>query len=163
MPGLNTMETNLDMSDHSINNVYSLDYTPHDYTGDFCTSPEDDGRTFLDSDQGLYLCRNGKAVLINDTGNSLMMQGAELGYHNQLIDKPVCPPGTQTHPEIFVSPAILSAGAETPAMASMQAWATDYSATQWQLQMRVLTAQDEWVYPAADYGRMIVMMTCSHD
>jgi hypothetical protein len=91
------------------------------------------------------------------------MQGAELGYHGQLIDKPVCSPGTATHPEIFVSPAILSAGAETPAMASMQAWAKDYSATQWQLQLRVLTAENTWVYPPADYGRMIVMMTCSPD
>jgi hypothetical protein len=175
-PELNAMQTTLDMTDHAIRGVREVQYTSRDFESltDFCTVPEDEGRTFLDTDEGLYLCRGGQIRVVSDTGNSLAMQGATLAVDGQIIDKPVCSPGSATHPEIFVTPSISAAAANAadaekvkPAH-SIQAWATDFpisdpDAVQWQVRMRVLTSDNDWVYPTPDYGRMVVFTTCARD
>lgn len=161
LPELNAMQTSLDMTGHDINNVGSIGFTDKDYDGTFCTTVADEGRTFLDKDFGLYLCRNGKVVLLSDSGNSLSVQGQTLGWHGMLVDKPTCAAGTGLVPEIFVSQALVAAGAETHPMVAAQTWATEYSPTQWQINLRVKTSLDEWVYPTPDYGRVVVTTTCT--
>ena len=161
-PELNAMQTSLDMSGHSINNIGSLDFTPQDYAAGFCTSAEDEGRTFLDADQGLYLCRDGRVVLIADTGNSTAVHEKTMGWNGQLIDKPVCAPGTNTSPQIFISQAMAAAGTDAPSISAFQAWATDYSDNQWQVHLRLRTVgNDNWVYPAAAFARVEVTTVCA--
>ncbi len=63
------------------------------------------------------------------------------------------------------------AGPEAPPLTSFQTWATSLSDTEWQVHMRVQTgnkrldgADDQgWVYPADDYGRIMVFTTCAKD
>lgn len=175
-PQLNAMQTTLDMTDHAIRGVGEVQYVAHSYESlaNFCTAPEDEGRTFLDADKGLYLCRAGKIRVINDTGNSLAMQSATLATDGQLINKPVCPAGSATHPEIFVTPSVAAAAAnatdagKVKPMHSFQTWATNYPATnpnapQWQVRMRVLNSDNTWIYPTPNYGRMVVFTSCVRD
>lgn len=72
------------------------------------------------------------------TGNSDMFSDAALVADGTLIDKPLCPPGTDTEPQIFVAPSIFSANEKSPPLAAMQAWATSESDTQWRVHLRVL-------------------------
>lgn len=164
-PELNAMQTSLDMTSHAINRVGSIQYTPHDIetTPAFCSTAEDEGRTFLDAEKGLYICRDGHVELLNDTGNSLMMKRASVVSNQALIDKPTCPSMTETRPEIFVAPTIASSGAESPSIVSYQTWATDFSDTQWQVHMRLLTVENQWVYPEKNYGKILVFSTCTSD
>ncbi len=170
-PELNEMQTALDMTDHAIMGVGELQYEPHSFESltDFCKTAADEGRTFLDKDRGLYLCRGGKIRVMSDTGNSLAMQGAVLASDGQIIAKPVCPAGSSTHPEIFVTPSIMAAAAGAADAAkvkpahSVQAWATNYNADQWQVRMRVLTSDNTWIYPTPSYGRMVVFTSCVRD
>jgi hypothetical protein len=175
-PQLNAMQTTLDMTDHAIRGVGEIQYVSHSFESlaDFCDTPADEGRTFLDADEGLYLCRGGQIRVVSDTGNSMAMQGATLAVDGQIIDKPTCSPGSATHPEIFVTPSITAAAANATDAAkvkglhSIQAWASNYPASssdavQWQVHMRVLTADNAWIYPTPDYGRMVVFTSCVND
>ncbi len=163
-PELNAMQTSLDMSSHNINNVSSVGFSHQDFSSvsDFCTTAEDEGRTFLDRNQGLYLCRDGMVVLIADSGNSTLVQEKTMGWNGQLIDKPVCAEGTNLVPRIYVSQAMAAAGSEAPAISAFQAWATESSETQWQVHLRLKTVgSDDWVYPGATYGRVEITTTCA--
>lgn len=166
-PDLNAMSTELDMTDHAINKIKSLQFENHALAsmGAFCTAPTDEGRTFLDKEAGLYICRNGQVESLNDSGNSLRMHEARVVTNGTKITKPTCSAGTNTHPEIFVAPSIVSAGEQAPPLVSVQAWATDASTTDWQVHLRVLTSNStlDWVYPDADYGRIVVITTCAKD
>ena len=118
------METSLDMTGHDIENVGSIQYVSRTVAdGETCTEA-DEGKMFLDEDQGMYLCRNNQLVLLADTGNATLFQNATLAKDGDKISKPLCAPATGTTPQIFVAPAIASSGAESPGMASIQAWAT---------------------------------------
>lgn len=166
-PELNTMATELDMTDHAINKVNSLQLENHDFasmTG-FCTSATDEGRTFLDKEEGLYLCRNGQVENLSDSGNSLRLRETRVVTNGATVTKPTCPAGTNTHPEIFTAPSIVAAGEQAPPLVSVQAWATDSSTTEWQVHLRILTTDKNlgWVYPLADYGRIVVITTCTKD
>jgi type II secretory pathway pseudopilin PulG len=167
-PELNAMRTELDMTDHAIRGVEGVQYVSHlfETREDFCSSAEDEGRTFLDSEKGLYLCRDSKIRVVSDSGNSLLMQGATLAVNGQLIEKPICPAGSATHPEIFVAPSIGAAtttGEKVQPMHSLQAWAINYSDTQWQVLMRILTSENTWIAPTDNYGRMMVFTSCAQD
>ncbi len=48
--------------------------------------------------------------MIADTGNSTMFKIAAIAKDGDLIDKPSCPPETNTTPKIYVSPTIAAAG-----------------------------------------------------
>lgn len=162
-PELNEMQTTLDMTDHAIENVREVQFVPHalgDITADLCVEASQEGKLFLHENQGLYICRNGSAENIADTGNSALPQEMTVATNGQLITKPTCPDGTNTVPEIFLAPSLVSAGSTSPALASTQVWATSLSDAEWQVHMRVLTT-DGWIYPTANYGRMWVTTMCS--
>jgi hypothetical protein len=163
-PELNAMQTSLDMTGHNINNVRSIGFTHLNFSSidNFCSGAEDEGRTFLDKDQGLYLCRDGMVVLVADSGNSLMVQNKTMGWHGMLVDKPVCAVGTGLYPKIYVGQAMLAAGEEAPSISAFQAWATEHSDTQWQVHLRLkTTTHADWVYPSITYGRVEVTTTCA--
>lgn len=166
-PELNAMQAVLDMSDHSIRHVSNLQFTPREISDDSCSSVEDQGRIFLDSVQGLYLCRNNSLEIIGDSGNSALVKSVAVASNGEKIAKPVCAPSSGTIPAIFTAPALAEAGPNAPPMASVQTWATSLSDTQWQVHLRVLTSNKQlssdnsgWVYPAADYGRIMVLSMC---
>ena len=168
-PELNQMQTELDMTDHAIRGVSELQFTEREITSEACTTPEEQGRVFLDKNQGLYLCRNNGLEVIGDTGNSAQLREATLAKNGDVVKKPVCPTGTGTTPMIFTAPAIAEAGPEAPPMSSLQTWATSLNATQWRVRMRVLTSNktlngadgDGWVYPGDNYNRIMVFTTCA--
>lgn len=164
-PEYNQMTTELDMTGHGIENVGSVQYVSRTVTDGESCSDEDEGKMFLDELQGMYLCRNGQLVLMADTGNSTQFKMSTVANNGDLIDKPSCAPGTNTSPQIYVAPAIASSGAQSPPMAALQASATSVSSTQWQVHLRVLntTNENSWVYPDANYGRVMVFSTCSRN
>ena len=164
-PEYNQMQTELDMTGHGIENVGSVQYVSRTVTDGESCSTEDEGKMFLDELQGMYLCRNGMLVLMADTGNSTQFKMSTVANNGDLIDKPSCAPGTNTSPQIYVAPAIASSGAQSPPMAALQAWATSVSSTQWQGHLRVLntTNENSWIYPDANYGRVMVFSTCSRN
>lgn len=159
-PELNAMQTNLDMTDHDINNLRSIKLVSHNYDEFLCDDTENENRLFYDEDEGLYICRNGEAVTVSDTGNSIMMKNATIASDGDYIDKPLCPSGTNTSPYIFVSPSIVSSGEEAVHLAAVQSWATDVDDTKWQIHLRVLNKKEEWIYPAPDYNKMTVVTLC---
>lgn len=161
-PELNAMQTELDMTDHAIRNVQEIQFTPRTLGSETCDASVE-GRVFLDANQGLYICRNSKMEVLADTGNSTLFKNATLARDGDVIEKPVCPPGTNTVPEIFVAPSISAAGAEAPPLTAFQAWATSLNPTQWRVNLRLLTTDDSlgWVNPLSDYGRIIVCTTCA--
>lgn len=121
-------------------------------------SAASEGRVFLDADQGLYVCRKGKPELISDSGNSQPIKMATV-MPGGVIDKPTCSPGHT--PAIYVAPTIFSAGSTSPPLASVQAWATNESDTQWRVQLRVLRGDGKgWVTPPANYGRVMALAVC---
>ena len=161
-PELNQMQADIDMTDHSIRNLHEAQFTPRTLTTEKCDATTE-GRMILDAEQGFYICRNGTMEILADSGNSTLLKGAFLAVDGDVIDKPVCAAGTNTVPQIFVSPTIAAAGAEAPPITSFQAWASDMSPTQWQVHLRLLTTDDNlgWVNPAPNYGRILVYTTCA--
>ncbi len=166
---LNAMQTELDMTDHAIRNVSELQFEEREITDQSCAAPEDQGRVFLDRVQGLYLCRNNSLEIIGDSGNSALLKNATLARNGERITKPVCAPNTNTAPAIFTAPSLAEAGPEAPPLTSFQTWATSLSDTEWQVHVRVQTgnkalstAGDDsgWVYPEADYARIMVLAMC---
>ena len=151
------------MTGHGIENIESVQYVSRTVTNGETCSSDDEGKMFLDELQGMYLCRNGQLVLMADTGNSTQFKMSTVANNGDRIDKPSCAPGTGTVPQIYVAPAIASSGAKSPPMAALQAWATSVSSTQWQVHLRVLntTNENSWVYPDANYGRVMVFTTCA--
>ena len=159
-PELNAMQTELDMTDHSIETVKDIQFVSHTIDEFICAETENQGRMFFDELEGLYMCRENEAVVVADTGNSLLFKEATIASNGDIIDKPVCPAGTDTSPFIFVTPSVVSAGEEATTLASFQTWATSLNDTQWQVHLRVLSKRDEWVYPEANYGKIMVFATC---
>lgn len=167
-PELNAMQTELDMTDHAIRNVSELQFEEREITDQSCAAPEDQGQLFLDRVQGLYLCRDNSLEIIGDSGNSALLKNATLAKNGDRIAKPSCAPSTGTAPAIFTSPSIAEAGPDAPPLTSFQTWATSLSDTEWQVHMRIQTPtktldgsdNDGWVYPADDYGRIMVLAMC---
>ena len=100
-PELNAMQTELDMTDHAIRNVSDLQFEPREITSESCSSTDEQGRIFLDSLQGLYLCRNNSLEIIGDSGNTALMKNATVAKNGDRITKPSCAPGTGLTPTIF--------------------------------------------------------------
>lgn len=167
-PELNEMQTALDMTEHDINNVSSLQFQEKEISTQSCTEEADQGRIFLDKNHGLYLCRNKSLEIIGDSGNSTLMKTAQLARNGDKITKPICAENTDTVPAIFTSPTIFEAGGEAPSMTAVQTWALSLSDTEWQVYARVQTISrtipgadvNHWVSPGADYHRIMVMTAC---
>lgn len=160
-PELNQMQTELDMTDHAIRNLYEVQFTERTFGSETCDSSAE-GKVFFDAAQGLYICRNSNMEILADTGNSTLFKNATLAKDGDLINKPACPLGTDTTPQIFVAPTIVAAGAQAPPITSFQAWAVSRNDRQWQVHLRLLTTDDTlgWVNPASDYGRVMVYTIC---
>ncbi len=163
-PELNEMSTELDMTDHAIENVKEIQFNEHtiddiDATG-FCGDPDKEGRIFFDPAVGLYICREGEPQILADTGNSQLFKDATYASDGELIPKPTCPPGVTSAPSIFVAPAIFAEGAESKAFVAVQSWATD-EGDNWRVHLRIKDITDTWVSPPAGYGRVMVLTTCN--
>ena len=159
-PELNAMQTNLDMTDHDINNLRSIQLTSHTFDEFVCTDTKNENRLFYDEKEGMYICRQNQAVTINDTGNSIMIKNTTIASNGEFIEKPICPAGTNTKPYIFTSPSIVSSGKEAVHLASFQTWATDVDDTKWQVHLRVLNKREEWIYPDPNYNKITVITLC---
>ena len=166
-PELNAMQVALDMTDHAINNVQSVQFVEREITTETCTAAEDQGRVFLDRIQGLYICRNGSLEIIGDSGNSTALKSAVVAKNGERIAKPSCAPSTGTVPAIYTSPSLAEAGPDAPPLTAFQTWAVSASDTEWQVYLRVQTGDsslgdaDGWIYPAENYGRILVFTTCA--
>jgi hypothetical protein len=167
-PELNSMFTELDMRDHAIRNVAEVQFQARAFANEAC-APEDQGKMFLDREQGLYLCRNEVLEVVSDTGNSVPLKQAAVVRNGEMIDKPLCAPGTDTVPQIFTAPAIAEAGPDSPPVTAVQTWAESADDTQWQVFLRVQTSDtsfgdgDGWVYPTDDYGRIMTFAVCARE
>jgi hypothetical protein len=174
-PDLNAMQVSLDMKEHSIDNVKDLQFTEREITTETCTAPEDQGRTFLDREKGLYLCRNGSQEMISDTGNATSVKDVLVVTPGTVVEKPVCAVETNSAPHIYMSPSIAALGPEAPPINAFQTWAEDTSDTQWTVRMRVLvgkknatvggvvTDAEGWGIPPANYARITAITTCAKE
>lgn len=166
MPELNAMQTELDMSDHAVDNAQSVQFVEREISSESCTADEDQGRMFLDREQGLYLCRNHSLEIVSDTGNAAHFKEAAVVANGARVTKPACAPGTNTTPAIYVAPQLAAAGAQAPPITAFQAWATSVSSTEWQVHLRLQTPNpnlgddENWISPAADYARILVLTQC---
>lgn len=166
-PELNAMQVALDMTDHAINNVNSIQFVEREITTETCTAAEDQGRVFLDRVQGLYICRNNSLEIIGDSGNSTALKSAVVAKNGERIAKPSCAPSTGTVPAIYTSPSLAEAGPDAPPLTAFQTWAVSASDTEWQVYLRVQTGDsslgdaDGWIYPAENYARILVFTTCA--
>jgi hypothetical protein len=160
-PELNEMATELDMTDHAIENVREVQFESHSLSDMGACDPSREGRVFFDPSVGLYVCRNGQPEVIADTGNSMFLKDATIVRDGDYISKPTCPPGTGTLPHIFVAPAMFAEGSVSKPLVAVQCWATDHG-SRWQVHMRVRNADtnDPWVSPPAGYGRIMALVTC---
>jgi hypothetical protein len=168
-PELNAMQTELDMTGHAVRGVAELQFTEREISTESCADMEEQGRVFLDKNQGLYLCRNNRLETIGDTGNSSLLREARLAKNGDKITKPVCPANTGTTPMIFTAPSIAAADADAPPISAFQAWAVSMNDTEWQVFLRLLTSNKKlgdgsgWVYPFDDFNRISVFTTCARD
>lgn len=166
MPELNAMQTELDMTDHAIDNIHDLQLVERTISSESCTTDEEQGRIFLDREQGLYLCRNHSLEIVSDTGNAAHFKEAAVVANGARVTKPACAPGTNTTPAIYVAPQLAAAGAQAPPITAFQAWATSVSSTEWQVHLRLQTPNpnlgddENWISPAADYARILVLTQC---
>lgn len=160
-PELNQMTTELDMTNHTIERVRSIQYVSRTVTADQTCSSADEGQMFLDRVQGMYLCRNNRLVLMSDTGNSSFLKNATIATHGTKINKPDCGASTGKTPQIFVGPVMFSSGASSPSMAAVQAYATSISNTQWQVNLRVLNTSGNWITPGEGFGQTMVFAVCN--
>lgn len=172
-PELNAMRTELDMTDHAIENVKEVQFVERTIGPETCKNAEDQGRIFLDRERGMYLCRDGHFELLSDTGNATVLKELTVVPSETLIDKPICPSQTDTVPSIFVAPSIAEAGQESSPIAAFQAWAESVSTKQWKVRLRVLLSDKAlalelnggvdtggWVSPGPNYNRLLVITTC---
>lgn len=160
-PEYNQMNADLDMVNHEIDRVGGIRFVDRNVGADTSCTSDDEGMFFLDDTQGMYLCRNNRLVLMADTGNSSFLKNATIATHGTRINKPDCGLGTGKIPQIFVGPVMFSSGASSPAIASVQAYATSVSDTQWQVNLRVLNTSGNWVTPGEGFGQTMVFAVCN--
>ncbi len=180
-PSLNSMATDLDMTDNAIYGVGELQFSARDMADStvdsyidmetFCDDPTDEGRTFISEDHGLYICRNQQITLLSDSRNSHSVQNMTIVNADDTVEKPICPPYTDTSPMIFVVSTIIWTNANPLPMASIQTWAVDgfYDAssdttdsTKWQVKMRVLDSSNAWTNsPDPSYAKIAVITSCA--
>ncbi len=160
-PEYNQMNTNLDMTNHELTRVRDIQLVDRNIAEGTACSAADEGKMFLDDTQGMYLCRNNQLVLMADTGNSSFIKNATVASHGTLINKPNCGASTGKTPQIFVGPVMFSSGANSPAISAVQAFAENYSATQWQVKLHVLNVDGQWIGPANGYGQVMVFAVCN--
>lgn len=170
---LNTMETELHMSDHAILDIKELQFQPHtiDEMANFCANaamtPDDPVRVFSLEDNGLYICRNGAVQEILDTGNSIAIKDIRLVANGDTVAKPICSPHTNSEPEIYLTPVAMASKSEkTPPITSFQTFATD-TGDNWTVTVRLQDGKSKpaesnagWRYPAANLAMAQAILFC---
>lgn len=172
-PELNAMQTDLDMNKFDIDDVTSIRFNAHsadDLTqGKWECTSDNLGRTFVDNDNGLYLCRKvggiPKWTTLSDTGNSIFMQSAGIYANGDPIEKPTCPVGSDTEPFVYATSVSAAPFDEKPEhksplpMHSIRTW-IDTTGVEWKVRMVVLNSNNEWIEPPDKYGNLMVFTTC---
>ncbi len=122
---LNQMQVDLDMRDHSLTDVHSVQFNATtvrsvELTTICGTSDEEkvaaEGKVFYYGGEnndaarapGLYTCRSGTPWLVADAGNTPLLQKTYTVSPGTHIDSPICPAGQA--PFISVAPATLPEG-----------------------------------------------------
>lgn len=162
---LNQMRVNLDMRDHSLLDVHSLQFNASTVNmlticgTDPATKAAAEGKVFYHSGQdgdpgGLFACRQGNPQLIADASNSVFIRAALTAQPGTKVLKPSCPQD-QT-PFIAVSPAILPSG-----MTAGETLRTYYedNGDAWIVRMSRLDADGNVLLP--NDGSISVLTSCS--
>lgn len=90
----------------------------------------------LENNFGMMMCRNGKAYLMTDTGNSMYQKRAQFVTDNELVEKPVCK-HVGMKPAIYVTVSGVTSSKTNPQpILSYQSWAENYSDSQWRVRIR---------------------------
>lgn len=164
---LNQMRVNLDMRDHSLLDVHSLQFNASTVDlaticgTDAATRAAAEGKVFYHPGQGadpggLFACRLGRPQLIADAGNSAFIRAALTALPGAVVAKPPCPQG-QT-PFIAVSPASLPG-----TMSAGETLRTFYddNGVSWTVRMSRLDAAGTDL--PTDGGTISVLTSCSVD
>ena len=98
----------------------------------------------IENDFGLMMCRNGRAYIISDSGNSLYGKKVYFKSDNERVSKPNCAHVGMT-PTIYVLPVgITSSKTDPQPLLAYQTWAVDSSASEWTVRIRAkLEEQDK--------------------
>ncbi len=162
---LNQMRVNLDMRDHSLLDVHSLQFNASTVDmqticgTDPATTAAAEGKVFYHSAQdgdpgGLFACRQGNPQLIADASNSVFIRAALTVGPGKEVLKPSCPP--EQKPFIAVSPAILPSG--MTAGETLRTYYVDNGAA-WIVSMSRLDADGNEL--PSDGGSISVLTSCS--
>jgi type II secretory pathway pseudopilin PulG len=162
---LNQMRVNLDMSDHSLLDVHSLQFNASTVDlqticgTDDTTKAAAEGKVFYHPGQGsdpggLFACRLGRPQLIADAGNSAFIRTALTALPGAEVAKPPC--ADDQSPFIAVSPASLPVG-----MSAGETLRTFYSdnPNSWTVRMSRLAADGAEL--STDGGSISVLTSCS--
>lgn len=164
---LNQMRVNLDMRDHSLLGVHSLQFNGTSINLEtVCGTNEPtkaaaEGKVFYHPGQGgdpggLFACRLGHPQLIADAGNSVFIRTALTVQPDVNVDKPPCPQG-QT-PFIAVSPASPPTGMN--AGETLHTYYDD-NGLSWTVRMSRLDA--DGIHLSTVGGTISVLTSCSVD
>ncbi len=165
---LNQMQVDLDLSDHSLTNVQSVQFNATTVSqvdlASICgTSSEEkaraEGKVFYFANAeagsdpaGLYTCRNGSPWMVADAGNSPLLKKTYTVAPEASIPVPECPSGQV--PFISVSPATIPQGLSSGS--SLHSYYTGAG-----------TSQDPWIVhldvngSASSDGTLSVITSCS--
>ena len=169
---LNTMATTLDLGGHTLANVTALQLTPigenllyfngtlrdGDSVGDLCGEDGAEGLTFLDSEHGLYVCRDGALALVHDTANAVQVKSMDIVANGDTVAKPACATGLEPH--IYATAVSTAEGETVSPIQAFQTWATDYDDTHWQVRHRLDTVNGGLLEPEGDWVRILAITTC---
>ena len=164
--GSNSMNAALDMNNNSIQNVLDMTFG--------------DGQTQITNPApGTLRIENGVAGgatlevdgdIRNTAGQSIagsvqeayIMPGNGNAAGNyavhRVVPKPTCPAGM--NPQIFVGTSITFAHDTGKPIIGVLPWAESISASEWRVYLRVRNT-DDWYYPSAEYGQMLVLTKCT--
>ena len=103
----------------------------------------DNSASSIENNFGLMQCRNGRAYMISDSGNSLFGKKVTFATDGELVDKPKCS-HIAMKPTIYVTPTSITSSKNNPQpIVSYQTWCENYSDTQWRVRIRAkLEEQD---------------------
>ena len=165
-PELNSMQTSLDLSDNSLENVSALSLKTRVNAPKSCDETSVGtlfARTSENDSASLYVCKKRNSgyawEALLDTG-SLVVKDIVLAASNDRIPKPDCTNGGKA--EIYVSPVGLAREATlAPAITAYQSYAEDYDSQTWVVHLRVQALGDStWTEPDASLAQMQVLTLC---
>ncbi len=160
--GSRAMTGNLDLGTNDINNVNTVNATK------LVSTVSVDTPLLVDTDNPVFRLDpslNSKLaqVVVDDVclASGTCLSDLKAATDNivadgSLITKPICTTGI---PQIFANPVSFSKDAVGDAIGAVQVYASNFSATQWQVFLRILT-KDGFFSPTFDYGKIHVVTRC---